>query len=199
MKHAFTELPDGYRGIGGLDLQKNKKTALLVNGAAAAVMVLMLVGMHLLVPWQTVLGDLTSPDGFAPVPLLIRMAALVVGYVVYIVLHELTHAAVMKYFGAGKLRFGFTGLYAFAGSEGDFFDRYAFLRVSLAPLLVWGVVFLVLQFLVPLSWFWVVWFWQIGNVSGAAGDVYVTWKLSRMPRDVLVRDTGLSMTFYSAE
>ncbi len=199
MKHSMTELPGGYREICRIDLQKDRKTAFLVNGAAIAVMVVMLAGMHRIVPWQTIFGDMFERDEATFVPLLLRMAALLVGYVAYIVLHELTHAAVMKHFGAEKIRFGFTGLYAFAGSERDWFDRYAYVRIALAPLAVWGVIFAVLQFLVPLSWFWVVWFWQIGNVSGAAGDVYVTAKFSRMPRDILVLDTGLNMTVCSAE
>ena len=56
-----------------------------------------------------------------------------------------------------------------------------------------------LAFLVPQDWFWVIWFWQIMNVSGAAGDVYVTVKLLRQPQDILVKDTGVAMTVYSAE
>ena len=44
-----------------------------------------------------------------------------------------------------------------------------------------------------------VWILQIANVSGAAGDVYVTLRLLRLPRDLLVRDTGVAMTVYSAE
>ena len=70
---------------------------------------------------------------------------------------------------------------------------------ALAPLVVWTLVFAVLAFLVPRDWFWVVWFWQIMNVSGAAGDVYVTLKLLRRPQDILVKDTGVAMTVYSAE
>ena len=61
------------------------------------------------------------------------------------------------------------------------------------------MIFGVLSALVPRDWFWVVWFWQIMNVSGAAGDVYVTLKLLRAPSDILVKDTGVSMTVYSVE
>ena len=110
-----------------------------------------------------------------------------------------SHAAVMRAFGAKKLRFGFTGLYAYAGSEEDYFAKRPYRQIALAPLVVWTLVFAVLAFLVPRVWFWVVWFWQIMNVSGAAGDVYVTLKLLRRPRDILVKDSGVAMTVYSAE
>ena len=46
------------------------------------------------------------------------------------------------------------------------------------------------------SWAWVVWFLQIGNVSGAAGDVYVTIRLMRQPASAWIQDTGFAMTVW---
>lgn len=66
-------------------------------------------------------------------------------------------------------------------------------------MVVWEIVLLILNFIVPMSWFWVVYFIQMGNVSGAAGDLYVTWKFSKLPKDILVKDTGVEMTVYSKE
>lgn len=63
--------------------------------------------------------------------------------------------------------------------------------------MLWGFVLLILNFLVPPSYFWVVYFIQIANISGAAGDLYVTWKFSRLPRDILVQDYGAGMKVYS--
>jgi hypothetical protein len=60
---------------------------------------------------------------------------------------------------------------------------------------VWGIVFLVLNILIP-SWFWVIWFWQLGNISGAAGDFYVAYLTSKLPDTIRVKDTGVSMTIY---
>ena len=39
----------------------------------------------------------------------------------------------MKYYGSTKVRFGFTGLYAWAGSGKDWFRKGAYLAVALAP------------------------------------------------------------------
>ena len=41
-----------------------------------------------------------------------------------------------------------------------------------------------------------VWFLQAGNIGGAAGDVYVTARLWKLPETLLVRDTGVDMTVY---
>ena len=127
-----------------------------------------------------------------------RLLTLLAAYIAYIVLHELTHAAAMRFFGGGKVRFGFTGMYAYAGSETDYFDRFAYRIIALAPLVVWGVVFALLMVLVPRAWFWVAAFLQLGNISGAAGDIYVACRLQTVPRDTLTRDTGLAMWMYSA-
>ncbi len=192
--HCTQTLPENYRELLSIDLQKDKKTALLVNMAAAgAMVVLALIGL-LLVPFRTLLD---FSQGFGPY--FLRLGALLAGTFAYIVLHELTHAAVMKAYGAKKLRFGFTGMYAYAGSEADYFAKRPYRHIALAPLVLWALIFGVLSALVPQEWFWVVWILQIANVSGAAGDVYVTLRLLRLPRDLLVRDTGVAMTVYSAE
>ena len=65
--------------------------------------------------------------------------------------------------------------------------------------MVWGIVLLVINLLVPEPWFWVVWLIQINNVSGAMGDIFVTVKFSRMPADILVNDDGVSMRVYARE
>lgn len=190
---SYTELPGGYREIDSIDLQKNKKLSLLVNGIALLIGVLMAVPMHFVVPITT-LFDMS--EGFTPY--LIRFGVLMVGIILYMVLHELVHGIAMKRCGTKKIQYGFTGLYAFAGSE-DYYDKRSYVIIALAPIVVWGVVLLVLNLLVPAQWFWVVYWIQISNISGAAGDLYVTYRFSRLPADILVKDYGVGMTVYSAQ
>lgn len=192
--HSYRELPAGYGEHLCIDMQKDKRLALRINGIAAAIMVVMLVvGHFLVVPVWTLIS--AEPDTTVTLTLT-KPLVMLGGMIVYIVLHELTHAAVMKFYGAKQVRFGFTGLYAFAGSERDYFDRHAYVPISLAPLVLWGIVFTVLMIVLPREWFWVAYFWQISNFSGAAGDIYVSILTARMPLGVLVQDTGVGMTFY---
>ena len=184
-------LPEGWRKILELNLQKDKKTAGVITLGGAVAALVMGVLMHLRTP-ITVFFNRSGGVG----AYFLRLGVLLAAYLAYVVLHELTHAAVMKAVGGGKVRFGFTGMYAFAGSEEDYFDKTAYRCIALAPLVVWGLVLLGLQLLVSGPWTWVVWLLQIGNVSGAAGDVYVTVKLAPMPGTILVRDTGVDMTVY---
>ena len=191
--HTVQTLPENYREILHLDLQQDKKTALWVNGLGLVLALVFGFLFHLMVPITSFF------DVEAGVALYFgRLLTLLAAYIAYIVLHELTHAAAMRFFGGGKVRFGFTGMYAYAGSETDYFDRFAYRIIALAPLVVWGVVFALLMALVPREWFWVAAFLQLGNISGAAGDIYVACRLQTVPRDTLTRDTGLAMWMYSA-
>ena len=192
--HSLTSLPAGYRLYDHVNLQQDKKTSLAVNIAAAVLMIaLFVLGHFAFVP----LSAMFDVDALGMGTYLLHFAVLLLGYFAYIILHELTHAAVMKLFGGTRLRFGFTGLYAYAGSEVDYFDKLSYLCVALAPLTVWGVIFTVLLIFTPAEWFWVVYFWQVGNIAGAAGDVYVTCRFIRAPKDILVMDTGVEMSVYS--
>ena len=185
-------LPAGYRQIFSVDLQQDKKLSLLVNLFSLALAVPVAILGLVLVPFSRLF------EGSTPQGLLLKLLTLMLGTVGYIILHELTHAAAMRAYGAGKLRFGFTGLYAYAGSEGDYFGKRAYLVIALAPLVVWGLIFALICALVPGDWFWIFWMLQFMNISGAAGDIYVALRIGRLPPDLLVRDTGLAMTGYSA-
>ena len=190
---AVSSLPEGYREILCLDLQKDKKLLWLLNGLSLlGALPLFFLGLAL-VPFDTMLDF--SP-GMAAYWL--RFGVLIVGTLAYIVLHELTHGAVMKYCGATRLRFGFTGPYAYAGSQEDYFDKSAYLATALAPLLLWSLVLLPLCALVPRHWFWVLWLILISHLCGCVGDIYVSLRIAPLPRDILVQDVGVSMRIYSA-
>lgn len=191
---AVQTLPEGYQKIFGVNLQKDKKTALVLNIAALLVGIAMAVPVHFLIP----IGTMFSYEEFL-LALPIKTLCLALGLIAYIILHELVHGITMKIFGAKKIRYGFTLLYAYAGSTEDYFRKKQYIIIALAPVIIWGIVLGILSFLVPVSWFWIVYIIQIMNISGAAGDVYVTAKFSKLPSDILVNDTGFEMTVYSAK
>lgn len=185
------ELPSTYREIYSVNLQKDKKQALIVNIAAIILMVIF-----------AVIGAFIVPLSFIPsydeslLTVLMKLITALVGMVVYLLLHELVHGITMKFYGSKKVKYGFTGLYAFAGCE-EYFPKKPYIVIALAPIVVWGIVLAAICCFVPKSWFWVVYFIQIMNLSGAAGDLYVTYKFSKFPKDILVKDTGVETKVYS--
>ena len=195
MKYSLT-LPEDYRQIADIDLQKNKKLMLLVNGIALAIMLAMIIPALFFVPFSTVYGDESLPGMDRILMLLIKLLATLAALAVYIVLHELVHGICMKAITKVKPRYGFTGIYAFAASDA-YFGKGAYLLIALAPVVLWGIVLAVLLPFIPASWFWVVYFVQIQNISGAAGDIYVTYRMLKMPKDILVFDSGTAMKVYS--
>ena len=101
----------------------------------------------------------------------------------------------MKLFGAKEVKFGFTGIYAYAGSSADYFDKLSYYCVALAPITVWSIILLVICLIVPGSWVWLPYFVQAGNIAGSFGDLYVFARLLKM-KDIFVRDTGVNMSVF---
>lgn len=191
-KGSTQSLPEGYTEIYSVDMQKDKKTALLVNGLAIIIAVVMAVPMAFHISILEMFNmDKGMLDYFA------RFLTLLFGTFLYLVLHEAVHGITMKLFGATKLRFGFTGMYAFAGSERDYFKKAPYIVIALAPVVVFGIIFGILCPLVPREWFWVIYLLEIANVSGAAGDIFVSLRFLKMPKTILVRDTGVKMNVFA--
>ena len=181
---AYQTLPEGYQEIAQIRLSDDKKASRMVNGLALGVGVALIVIGHLVYPLQDAMQDFDN-----------QYVAVLVGFVVYMVVHELTHAAVMKLAGAKKVKFGMSGIFFYAGSE-DYFDKPAYRLVGLTPIVLWGVVLAVATVLVPRDWFWVAWILQIANLSGSMGDVYIMAKLWNYPDTYLAYDTGINETIY---
>lgn len=189
--NSIAQLPDGYAECMKLNLQKNKRLALIVNLISVAIAAVMMVIGFFICP-VSLMFDMSN--GFTEY--LIRNIAIIVGIILYMVLHELVHGICMKAFGAEKVKYGFTGLYAYAGSD-CYFSKKAFIIIALAPIVILGIVLLILNFAVVSRWFWAVYVIQLINISGAAGDLYVTFKFMNMPKNIYVKDTGVEMTVYS--
>ncbi len=190
---AFETLPDGYREICSVDLQKNKKAALTVNIIAVVITAVLVVPMLFVVPISSLFSMEKGILNY-----MLRFGAFFVLIILYMVLHELVHGIAMKICGTKKVKYGFTGMYAFAGSN-DFYDKKSYIFIALAPVVLWGIVIAVINPFVSAEWFWVVYFLQISNLSGAAGDIFVTVKFSKLPSDILVQDYGVGMKVFSEQ
>lgn len=190
---AIKELPVGYKKIFSVNLQKDKKIATIINVGAILIAVLMAVPMNFYIPISTLFDFTQGVKNYFT-----RFIVLMVSMIAYLILHEAVHGVAMKICGTKKVKYGFTGLYAYAGSD-DFYDKKSYIFIALAPVVLWGIVLAVVNCFVSQNWFWVVYLIQISNISGAAGDIYVTAKFSKMPSDILVTDCGVGMTVYSAE
>ncbi len=186
-------LPDGYQPIRTIDLQKDRKKAVWVNLLSIFIGAAMIVPALFVVPF-----NLYGFEDGARTLYFTRLIVVIVSLLAYLVLHELVHGVFIWLFSKRRARFGFTGLYAYAGSDA-YFKKSSYLIIALAPVVVWGVVLLLLNFLLPPDWFWVIYLIQVANISGAAGDLYVTVLFAGLPRNILVQDSGVAMTVYGPQ
>ena len=184
-------LPEGYREYYSLDMQREKSKLLLVNGIALLISLAMVIPVLLLIPINTLWNESHDMGKLS-----VKLVVFLLLSVAYVVLHELVHGIAMKLCGTKKVKYGFTGMYAFAGSD-DYYGKGAYVFIALAPVVLWGIVLAAASAIVSPGWFWVVYFIQITNISGAAGDLFVTVKFLRFPEDILIKDYGVGMTVYS--
>lgn len=188
-----TVLPENYSKIFDIDLKENKKMAAIVNvGAVAIAVVMVLVAMR----FHSIGMLFEMSDGFGAY--IARFVTVMLGSLAYIIIHELVHGFFMKRFSGIKPKYGYTFVYAYAGSEA-YFNKRDYIIIALSPIVILGIVIAIINALVPETWFWVIYFIQICNISGAAGDLYVTAKLLKQPADILVNDSGVAMQVYAPE
>ena len=186
--NACLTRPENYREIFLIDLKANKKQNGIVNGLALLLLIVAFIPAYIAHPF--------TPDDITLSNFLPQCITAVLGTLVYVLLHEAVHGVLFWHFSGVKPTFGASLEFAYAASSA-YYGRRAYLIIGLAPVVLWGVVLAVLSCIVPPSWFWAVQFIQLMNISGAGGDVYVTWKLSRLPADLLVYDEGIRMTVYA--
>ncbi|HKV58087.1 MAG TPA: DUF3267 domain-containing protein [Ktedonobacteraceae bacterium] len=112
----------------------------------------------------------------------------VVGYCLMLPLHEALHGAAFLLWG-GKPYFGAKLPYAlYCGAKNQLFRRNQYLVVGLAPLVVITLVGIVITLIAPVAAAYTLAI-TVGNVSGAAGDVWSVARMLRLPDTTLVEDT----------
>ena len=137
---SYNSLPEDYQAIYAVNLQKDKKIAVFINVLSFIIAALMLIPASFFVP----LSSLFSMEN-GLINYFIRFACLLVLMILYMVLHELTHGIAMKICGTKKIKYGFTGLYAYAGSD-DFYDKKSYIFIALAPVVLLGLILLIVNF-----------------------------------------------------
>ena len=187
---AYPGLPAGYDLYETLDMASDRAVFKRISWCSLIIAAVMIVFGHLAV----------SPSALFSIGwlrVLLAACLTIVGMVVYVFAHEWVHGVFIRIFTGEPAKFGFKAGSGMAYAKSSwFFSRPAYIAVALAPVVVWGVVLGVLMGDVPAEYFWCLYAIQIFNISGAVGDIYVTWLVLRMPRGVLIYDEGVSMKFF---
>lgn len=184
-------LPEHYETDFICDLKKDKRLYLWMNILAIVAVVPVIIAYILVLKYTTKTLDFDIYEVYRW-----KLWAVIVGMLLYIVVHELIHAVFFKMSTKEKVKFGFHGLMVSASVPYIYFYKKAYLVAGLAPAVIMSFVFIVPMFflndfdlLIMVTMFTV-------HFSGCVGDFYIAWKLWKYPDDTLVQDIGTAMTFF---
>ncbi len=196
MKRFEKELPNGYVEAFCIDA-KDKKTVIRMNLLFFAVF-LVSGAICSLLPLVTNVGF--RQTRYSEYMRLISAIAFV-AYLIYIVLHELTHGAAYRWLTGEKLTYGLTLSVAFCGVPHIYVSRRVSLIASAAPLVVFSLLFgatMVILLFVDTALYIVAAILFCMHLGGCVGDLWVILTLLFRCKDAstLVKDTGPKQIFY---
>ena len=197
MKHFEEKLPENYRLVKTVDATKapfavvfNLLSLVMMVGAFAVLYFAFGTDVSLIKEQFLTLPDFTK---------ILALLLLVVGFIVYIVLHELVHGVVYKAFTKRKLTFGVTMTCAYCGVPDVFVYRTASLCALLAPFVIFSIAFIVPMFFLQNT----VWFVFLAAIFSlhfglCVNDLYIVLLYIFKFRNgkTLMRKTDSTLTFF---
>lgn len=193
---AVSHLPMEYEEIKRINLVNDKKASVAVNIMSFALIAVLLVAGALMYGTENIEHDLLLSEKENVNTLIRHVMIIIILCVIYMVLHEVFHAVVMKLLRKeSRVSIGIDLFYAYASSSA-YYTKRSYNIISIAPLIFFGVLLSILCAAVPMRLFWVFYVVQILNFSVAAGDFYIFIIISRMPKDILIKDSGTEIVIY---
>lgn len=191
-RYFESELPEGYRIVRTIDA-KDKKVGIILNLIALIPLAISLIVAYFAMGRpKLITGDTDLWKS------LLYLLVFVISLIAYVILHELVHGAVYKFFTREKLTFGLTLTVAFCGVPKIYVYRKPALCAVLAPFVVFLPIFLTLCFILPSPPMKMLAAFMLGmHVGGCAGDLWVSGLLLFKLRNnaTLINDTGPKQTF----
>lgn len=197
MKNTATKsLPEGYILARTLDLRQTKNL-ILVNLFGVILLIASWIGFtnlaNTLHPGSMNFSFSSDNLGGA----LLSLLTFLIVIVVMLVVHEGFHGLCFWIFTKTRPLFAFKGFYAYAAAPEWFLPKGQYLITGLAPLVGITVICVALMFLLPAWWMSPLVWMLVLNTSGACGDLWMVYWLLRSPADVLARDKGDVLEFFT--
>lgn len=176
-------LPDGYQEV----------LYWRITGEPGRVIALNIVGILLFIGFGSLFSTLAIRVGKLPASFdfgLVELVMIIVGILLALIVHELTHGMVMQMFGA-KPRYGalWKQMMFYATAPGFSFTRNNYIVIALAPLIFISIlVVLGMWLLQGTLWVALLGICGIMNASGAVGDMWITMLVLRYPVTAYIMD-----------
>ena len=189
MNKYYLELPENYKLDKTIDMKK-MSTNIFLN-----VLNILFVIISFLILISLKFKEIKIDN---LIELSIVMFIALIGFIIYIVLHELTHGLFYKIFTKQKLTYGFSLTYAYCGVPNIYVRKKEAIIACLAPLVIFSIIFLILIFILPPNYInlsiIILFSFHFG---GCSGDIYLfIILLTKYKKDTYIKDTGPTQYIY---
>lgn len=191
MKNYYKELPENFKEDFVIDA-KSKKTSIIFTLVSLIITAGVFVACYFL---KFKDANIEYNDANFS----IFWLGIIIGLIVYVVLHELIHGLFYYSFTKQKLVFGMSLVAAYCGLKEGYVNKLTALISGLAPFVIFSIVFILVIAFVPASpWLLVLAFVFASHIGGCCGDIYYAGVLlfKYNKKQVLVSDNGLKQSFY---
>ncbi|WP_411733783.1 DUF3267 domain-containing protein [Paeniglutamicibacter sp.] len=178
------ELPSSYQQHTTVDLKKDRKLTVAVQGIFVLVVLLAAVAALLL--------DLPPATSW---PHLVTIPVTLAVCLVYMAVHEVTHGVALQLLTKMKPSYAVRFPFLTTGNHA-FLTRRSAVIVALAPAAIWGIVLVVALFTLPSDYLLSAYILLTLNFAGSAGDFVEVYVVSRQQQDALVKDDGNQIHVY---
>lgn len=189
MNKYYLELPENYKLDKTIDMKK-MSTNIFLN---VLNILFVIISFLILIPLKF---KEIKIDNL--VELSIVMFIALIGFIIYIVLHELTHGLFYKIFTKQKLTFGVSLTYAYCGVPNIYVRKKEAIIACLSPLIIFSIIFLTLIFILPPNYInlsiIILFSFHFG---GCSGDIFLSLiLLTKYKKDTYIKDTGPTQYIY---
>lgn len=184
---STAELPPGYRIHRTVDLEKDRKFAVAVQGLFVLVALCAVAAALLL--------DLPLTSGWSPV---VTVPVTLLMCLVYMAVHEATHGFVLQSLTEVRPSYAVRFPFLTTGSRAYLTRRNAVIA-ALAPSVVWGIVLFVALLTLPADYRLTAYILLALNFAGSAGDFVEVYVVARQQHDALVRDDGGKLHIFAPQ
>lgn len=187
--YYYDNLPDGY----SLDKTINTTTKSFTIKLSVVTTILLVAIMVLCIVFKLLTNKQDFELEFLPILYCFGI------YLIYIVLHEITHGVVYKIFTKKKLSFGFIGSVAYCGVKDIYTTKTTAICAILAPFVLFNFIFIpLLVFVNNMNWYFGISFLFAAHIAGCSIDVYeallILFKYHK--KDLIMYDNGPEQYFY---
>lgn len=176
------QLPADHHLHRSINIQQDHRVRIQTSSAVIALLAVAVVPLF----------DLPIRSGWPPGTLI---AVIVLGVLLYFLVHEATHGVVAQLLTGRRSSYSFRFPFLRTGNTG-ILHRGALATVALAPVVFWGALFLIALFTVPMDFRMLCYVLLVLNIAGSTGDFVEAAIALRQPEGALLRDTGAELEIF---